>query len=303
VSLVPVCLDALREQGLDTLRVVAVVDEIPPGARASWPARYPWVDFVFSDRPLTAGGSRNVVLERMSTRFAALLDADVVGEPGWLHRCCARLQETGAAVVVPTIIYPKGIVHAAGNMEYPNHVDGVTYLHKEHRFWGMPYGTEIDLPSVEVDYAEFHCLVCDVEAVRAAKGFDDDLVEFGEVDLGRRVRATGREVWVEPRAVVHSNQDSLIEVEDVALFARRWDRDAIACSRQHFFDTWGVDVGEEGGFDEFVSAYNSRLGPLPRHYPREWTLKLDRKVHGLAIRVRRIMRRTSRAVRPVVGVS
>ncbi len=208
---------------------------------------------------------------------------------------------TGAAIVVPVVIYPEGMIHAAGNMEYPNHVDGVTYVHKEHRYYGMPYDEGCDLPAVEVDYAESHCFLADVDALKAAGGFDEELVEFGEVDTGRRVRAIGRSVWVEPAAVVHTDQDSLIELEDVEVFRRRWDPQAIARSRQRFMDVWKVDVGEEGRFDEFVSIYNSRLGLLPRRYPRPWTVVLDRKVHGLAIRVRKVAQRTRPRASPDHG--
>jgi hypothetical protein len=116
------------------------------------------------------------------------------------------------------------------------------------------------------------------------------------------VRAIGRTVWVEPAAVVHSDQDSLIELEDIPVFARRWDPKAIERSRQRFMDVWQVDVGEEGGFESFVRAYNSRLGPLPRRHPRQWTVVLDRKVHGVAIRTRKATRRVARALVPIVGV-
>ena len=303
VSLIPRCLDALRAQGLDRLPTVVVVGGAGPRVKSEWLQRFPSVQFVFSTEPHTAGQSRNIVLDRVTTPFVALLDADVTGEPGWLERCCDRLRATGAAIVVPVVIYPEGMIHAAGNLEYPNHVDGVTYLHKEHRFYGMPYGTECDLPAVEVDYAEGHCFVADVDALKAAGGFDEELVEFGEVDTGRRVRATGRSVWVEPAAVVHSDQDSLIELEDVQVFSSRWDPKAIERSRQRFMDVWKVDVGEQGGFAEFVSIYNSRLGLLPRRHLRPWTVVLDRKVHGLAIKVRKVTRRLSRALRPIFGVS
>jgi GT2 family glycosyltransferase len=303
VSLVPTCLESLGERGLGRLTIIAVVGGAPPRFRADWPKRFPSVRFVFSDEHLTAGQSRNRVLELVETPLVALLDADVTGEPKWLERCCDRLRMTGAAIVVPVVVYPEGMIHAAGNMEYPNHVDGVTYLHKEHRFYGMPYAAKCDLPAVEVDYAESHCFVADVDALQTAGRFDEELIEFGEVDTGRRVRAIGRSVWVEPAAVVHSDQDSLIELEDVEVFESRWDPKAIDRSRQRFMDVWKVDVGEQGGFAEFVSIYNSRLGLLPRRHLRPWTVVLDRKVHGLAINVRKITRRLSRLLRPIFGVS
>ena len=72
----------------------------------------------------------------------------------------------------------------------------------------------------------------DTERLRQAGGFDEELVEFGEVDTGRRVRAAGGTVWAEPAAVVHTDQDSLIELEDVEVFSARWDPEAIERSRR-----------------------------------------------------------------------
>ncbi|HMK10529.1 MAG TPA: glycosyltransferase family A protein, partial [Acidimicrobiales bacterium] len=138
VSVVPGCLESLEAQGLSALPTIAVIDGAPPELQASWRTRFPWAEFVFPTGPANGAESRNAVIEKVGTPLVALLDADVVGEPGWLERCCARLCETGAAIVVPLITYPQGIVHAAGNLEYETSDAGVTYLYKEHRYWGMP---------------------------------------------------------------------------------------------------------------------------------------------------------------------
>ena len=85
----------------------------------------------------------------------------------------------------------------------------------------MPYAGGCASAAAAVDYGEAHCLVCDVAAVRAVGGFDDELADFGDIDLGRRVRRAGYEVWFEPRAVVYFQQSAPIELEDVDVFAWR----------------------------------------------------------------------------------
>jgi hypothetical protein len=142
-----------------------------------------------------------------------------------------RLAETDGTIAVPAVIYPKGVIHAVGNLEYENHVDGVTHVHKEHRYWGMPYHRACALPAVQVDYAESHGFACDTARLKRAGGFDEELVEFGEVDTGRRVRAAGGTVWAEPAAVVHTDQDSLIELEDVGCSPRAGTRERSERSR------------------------------------------------------------------------
>ncbi len=227
-----------------------------------WKAEFPTVSFVFSDEILTAGRSRNMVIEQVNTPAVALLDADLIPYPGWLDRCCERLRgESAAAVVVPLILEAPDRVHAAGNLEYMNRTGGVDYLHKELRFGGMPYGERCALPAAAVDYGEAHCLVCDVSAVRAVGGFDDELAEFGDVDLGRRVRRAGHEVWFEPRSVVYFQQSAPIELEDIDVFAWRWAPRTLSRSGSRFADLWGVDITEEGAFRRMGVALQLEARP------------------------------------------
>ena len=258
ISVVSTCLRALREQGLDALPVIAVIGDADPRLQQMWKAEFPTVSFVFRDEMLTAGRSRNLVIEQVNTPEVALIDADLIPYPGWLDRCCERLRgESAAAVVVPLILEAPDRVHAAGNLEYLNRTGEVDYLHKEHRFGGMPYAGGCALAAAAVDYGEAHCLVCDVAAVRAVGGFDDELADFGDIDLGRRVRRAGYEVWFEPRAVVYFQQSAPIELEDVDVFAWRWAPRTVTQSCSRFADLWGVDITEEGRLDALRRATTS----------------------------------------------
>ena len=298
ISVVSPCLRVLREQGLDALPVIAVIGGADPRLQQMWKAEFPTVSFVFSDEILTAGRSRNMVIEQVNTPAVALLDADLVPYPGWLDRCCERLRgESAAAVVVPLILEAPDRVHAAGNLEYMNRTGEVDYLHKEHRFGGMPYAGGCALAAAAVDYGEAHCLVCDVAAVRAVGGFDDELADFGDIDLGRRVRRAGYEVWFEPRAVVYFQQSAPIELEDIDVFAWRWAPRTVTQSCSRFADLWGVDITEEGRLDAFASRYNLRLGPLPRLVQKPWALTVDRWLHGAYLSGRGLVRQTRQRVR------
>jgi glycosyltransferase involved in cell wall biosynthesis len=300
LSVLPTCLRVLRDQGLHALPVIAVVGGADPRWRETWKADFPTVRFVFTDEILTAGRSRNIVIEQVNTPAVALLDADLIPHPGWLDRCCERLRESAAAVVVPLILEAPERVHAAGNLEYMNRNEGVDHLHKELRFAGMPYGERCGLPAAAVDYGETHCLVCDVAALRAVGGFDDELAEFGDVDLGRRIRRAGREVWFEPRSVVYFQQGAPIELEDIDVFAWRWAPPTLSRSAARFADLWGVDITEEGAFDDWASRYNLKLGRLPRRVQKTWALTVDRWLHNAYSTGRRIVRQTGLRVRSAV---
>jgi len=300
ISLLPICLRSLREQGLDALPVIAVIGGADRRQREAWKAEFPTVNFVFTDEILTAGRSRNMVIERVATPVVALVDADLIPHPGWLDRCCERLRdESAAAVVVPLILEAPDRVHAAGNLEYLNCTEGVDHIHKELRFGGMPYGERCVLPAAAVDYGEAHCLVCDVATVRAVGGFDDELAEFGDVDLGRRIRGAGREVWFEPRSVVYFQQGAPIELEDIEVFAWRWAPPTLTDSASRFADLWGVDITEEGVFDEWASRYSLRLGRLPRRVQKTWALTVDRWLHSAYSTGRRLVSETGQRVRSV----
>jgi glycosyltransferase involved in cell wall biosynthesis len=277
-SVVGRCLAGLQAQGLDKLPTLVVADEAPAHLRAEWVSRFPWVEFAFVDRPLNAGEARNLALERASAPVMAVFDADLQGEPGWLDACRERLRETGAAAVGPIVVYDDGTIHTAGNLEYATVEDGMQYVFKEMRYMGMPYLEDSALEPSLIDYAEYHCLVIDVAAARAAGGFDSAMPEFGEIDFGRRLRSAGREVWVEPGAVVHVSQEAPVEVDDIPLFIRRWDPAEIRRGGERFREVWGVDVEERGVFDDFLRRYNGKLGPLPRRWPQPWALAVDRGV-------------------------
>jgi GT2 family glycosyltransferase len=289
VSVVPTCLRLLRDQGLGAVPIVAVIGGADAESRETWTAEFPEVSFLFTDEFLTAGRSRNLVLERVTTPLLALLDADVKPYPGWLDRCCQRMRAEHAAVVVPLILESPRVVHAAGNLEYLNRSGGVDHLHKEARFGGMPYGGDCELPAAAVDYGEAHCLVCDVAALRAVGGFDEQLAEFGDVDLGRRIRRAGHEVWFEPAAVVCFEKSAAIHVADIDLFAWRWAPDTIRESYARFTELWGVDITEEGNFDAFLWRYNLRLSPLSRLVRRQWALTVDRMLLDVFVKGRRLL--------------
>ena len=112
-----------------------MIGDADPSVATDVEGRVPHRGFVFRDEMLTAGRSRNLVIEQVNTPEVALIDADPIPYPGWLDRCCERLRgESAAAVVVPLILEAPDRVHAAGNLEYLNRTGEVDYLHKEHRF-------------------------------------------------------------------------------------------------------------------------------------------------------------------------
>ena len=252
--------------------------------------------FVFTDEILTPGRSRNIVIEEVNTPAVALLDADLIPHPGWLDWCCERLRESAAAVVVPLILEAPERVHAAGNLEYMNRREGVDHLHKELRFAGMPYGERCGLPAAAVDYGETHCLVCDVSALRAVGGFDDELSLSSATSIWAGVFDELAAKCGSTSLGVYFQQGAPIELEDIDVFVWRWAPPTLSRSAGDS-PTCGASTSPKRALSTTGRRATTWLRPLPRRVQKPWALTVDRWLHNAYSTGRRIVRQTGLRVR------
>jgi hypothetical protein len=83
-------------------------------------------------------------------------------------------------------------------------------------------------------------------------------------------------MYIEPAAVVHFALRHPLTVDDIRLFAWRWDLRRVHEGYQYFANKWGFDISERGTFRDWLVRYNSQLGLLPRVWPSRVSLQLDR---------------------------
>jgi glycosyltransferase involved in cell wall biosynthesis len=279
------CLEHIEAHTPEPHDVIVVAGGAPERLRREWQARFgDRVRFIFAPRFLNQAQARNIGMRAATTRFAVLMDDDVMVRPGWLGALLDCQRETGAVMVVPVILESETVIHTAGNTLYVTYVNGRAYGHKELRLQGMPYHDGSNLKREPTDYGELHCHLVEIEPTLRLEVFDESILEVGEVDSGLIWAKAGYSMWFEPKSVVQYRLKAPIAPEDIRLFDWRWNMRAILAGYRHFEKKWGIDITEQGRFRRFLYAYNRQLGLLPRMFPCAAALRVER---GLA-RVGRI---------------
>lgn len=141
------------------------------------------------------GGGCNTGIEHARGRLVALVNPDLVAQPGWLEPLVEVLDaDPTVGIAAAVLLDPDGSIQECGQMLY---ADGTTAPRRV-----SPAGTD----PVEVDHASAACWLMRTVDVSALGGFDEAFhpAYFEDVDLALRMRRAGRRVVVHPRSrVVH----------------------------------------------------------------------------------------------------
>jgi GT2 family glycosyltransferase len=202
-SLLPVCLDALKEQTRRDFRVTVVDDGSTDTSRSLLGERYPEVDVIALGRNQGLVAAINIGIRRTSAPIVVLLNNDTEPEPDWLEHLIGALErypQYAFAASKLKLFDRRDVLHSAG--------DGYTP-------WGRPFNRGV----WAVDRGQF-------DAVREVWGpcagaaayrretlealaddgevLDGDLFMYCEdVDLNLRARLQGARTVFVPRAVVY----------------------------------------------------------------------------------------------------
>lgn len=218
-------LRSLREQseGL-TMRVVVVDNDSSDGTTALI-ARIPDVILIRAGGNLGYAAGINVGMRSVGTATGVLiLNPDVRVLPGCLAALHARLL-AGASCVVPAILDPAGgLTHSLRREPRLAAAAGDALLGS---LWPSRPGClsqTVRSPDAyrgahRIDWATGAALLIDRRAADAVGAWDERFFLYSEeTDFFRRLRATGRQAWFEPRArIVHSEAGSGRSPELVAL--------------------------------------------------------------------------------------
>ena len=256
------------------------------------------------DRPLTQAEARLLGLREVDTALAVTMDIDVLVWPGWLEPLVDRLRSTGAAVVTPLILEANDRIHTAGNLLYVNERGSKRWGHKVLTFQGMPFhGSSPTLQPAPVDYAEYHCMLVDVDAMLALGAYDPSLSH--ELHTGQIVAAAGREQWAEPASVVQFPLEVPIGFDDLAAYQYYWDPQRYMRVFEEFEARWGIDASEEGRFRIFLAERNDQIPFVTRMLPTRLGFGLGKTVKAVSrgpMRViEKVRRRLFRARRRLVA--
>jgi GT2 family glycosyltransferase len=149
--------------------------------------------------------ANNQGIERARSPFVLLLNSDARLEPGALEVMLARMATTPrAAVVGSRLVYESGRFQRWTAGCDPSLGSVAVYLlglDRLARFAraGLYLGRDLT-ESCAVEWVSAASMLCRTAAVREAGGMDERYFYMEDVDLCRRLRSLGHEVWYEPGA-------------------------------------------------------------------------------------------------------
>lgn len=188
------------------LRRVWVVDNRAAVAGESSEGSVVWLR---PGRNLGYGAAVNRVLPRVEAPFVAILNPDLVLEPGTLARLVEVLEaRPGAAIVGPRIMTPEGEIYPSYR-RFPSLGEALGHavlgsVLPRNRFT-RAYREDPTEPTepIECDWISGACMVARRDALRAIAGFDPRYhLYLEDVDLCRRLWRFGMSVWFDPVARV-----------------------------------------------------------------------------------------------------
>jgi len=287
------CLQTLLAFTPAVCAVVAVIGGAPEKLRRRWEQSFgPRVRFIFKDKLLNAGQSRNIGLREVRTRLVVLMDNDVYVRKNWLEPLVACQTETRASLVVPLLLETPERIHTAANDFYITYKNGKAYANKELCFAKHTFLESSNLKCRATDYGELHCQLVVTKTALDLGIFDENMLEAGECDSGLTLKKAGHSQWFEPASVVDFDfPHRITRAEDIRPFAFKWNMREILKGYQHFRRKWDVDITGLGSFSKFLVEQNQALGLLPRLFPSRPAMAIDYCFYRL--------RRASRRLNPL----
>jgi glycosyltransferase involved in cell wall biosynthesis len=233
--------------------------------------------------------ARNIALDWVRTKYVAFCDNDIHYWPSWLDALVENAEVNGSAAAAPLILIgpsdPPIIHHAGGSFFLRRDGADRRVLSDKHR-----YGN-VRLPEAERDgFAkaplshknfEYHCVLVNVQAMRAVGGHDERLIMHEHLDSSLRLMMMGGRLTFEPTARVMYRAFVRFEDEDWPYFLFRWALHRAETSDRVFAENWRVykrlSASRTGWIRKHRErAMRTRLPCLPKPLARgriEWALQ------------------------------
>lgn len=264
-SMFPRCLEALYAYTDKPFRLIVVAgaaDRETEEYLQHFQAQKENISVLNEDRLLSQAEARNLAIRNTDERFCVILENDAIVHENWLAPMLECMQEQGAAVVTPLLLWYRGI-HAAGCMFEEPQQDGAAIFHHQIMYTGIR--------QKQIDYPENHCILIDRQLLPDIEIFDD--VEPFDVDLGLMLRKYRLSVFLEPRSIVTYSAPPPWEVRDIPLFKLRWDPALWTDRNRRFMQKWGVRYDPSSKRASY-RRQQLKLG-LARWYPTKMTVGLS----------------------------
>jgi GT2 family glycosyltransferase len=252
---------------------------------------------VRTDHFLQPNEGRNLALAFVDTEFVALIDNDVVVDPGWLTPLERCAYETGAAVVSPLCCIgpvPHARVHLTTGECQIVEADGRRVI--QERFVDSQALLADVLRRVEraqCELVDAHALLVRSEALTRDPPFDEAIRLEEHIDFSLMIREGGGTLWLEPTSIV-SYLTPRLRPSDLPYYLVRWSDDWNRAGLAHLAKKWRISsddpwLGEKSAWasDHRLHGYRpyrSPFGRLVRRYGRKPHPFIDRVAQPIALR-------------------
>ncbi len=176
--------------------------------------------------------ARRAALELVDTPFVALVDNNMLCEPGWLSRLVDAAREANADLVSPTIVVRGGSVHYSGGRVLRQR--RLRTLGREFTYRPQDTGApvrssldEVSLSPMDIDFVESHCCLARSEALRLPGVLEPAMHSAHTMCYAgfKLKRDYGRRVMFEPSAVASIVPIGFgYDLPWMCLEYMRWDR-------------------------------------------------------------------------------
>ncbi|MDJ0691594.1 MAG: glycosyltransferase [Xenococcaceae cyanobacterium MO_188.B32] len=198
---------------------------------------------------LSPNQARNLGLAHVKTKYAVIVDNDVLVESGWLENLVQCAEETEAWVVGP--IYLEGkpedqIIHMAGGQTHIYEQEGQRKLFVRLAFKKKRLPTvRSQLQRGPTEHVEFHCVLIRTDVFKKLPLLDEEIVSLPEnVDLCLSVREAGGKIYFEPNSIVTystcGGTPPPATSADWPYFLLRWSDAWNRGSLEHFRRKWNL---------------------------------------------------------------
>lgn len=206
-------LASLRADANELRIRVIVADNSPTDETRNVVQRHPDVLFFSTGGNLGYSGGINAAMTHVGDADAiAVLNPDLVVEPGCLRALRARQLQSDAAIVVPRIVEPDGLtpslrwepslLRMLGDALF-----GGRFRSRPQRLSEIVFAPAAYRTAHTADWATGAALLIDAKTAAAVGPWDERFFLYSEeTDFFRRARESGGKVWFEPTATVHHSQ-------------------------------------------------------------------------------------------------
>ena len=195
---------------------------------------YQDVEYIKNEKNLGFGGGHNVVMDKLNSRFHAIVNPDIILETDAFGVIKDFMKDESIGMCVPKLCDDKGELLAVYRRELTVWDMGIRMFLKRgfkkrqayHTMQDMDYTKPFDVP-----FAQGSFLVIRTELFKELKGFDEDYFLYVEdADLCKRVNQVSRLCYCPDAVVVHKwergshkNKKLLkLHIQSIVTYFRKW---------------------------------------------------------------------------------